>query len=163
MGVSFLLKRRHERGFLPIQFAHNQKLVATGISGSIKQYAAARKETVRGNRSPLLLYRAENIPSPSPKINSEGLDTSKILYGVFTNVWEEFLWILRITEGSWDSLGFLRIPADSKGLLRILWSQDHGNFRDSVGVCQNPWRFSRILRYSSKSVRRFWSVEPLDQ
>ena len=111
----------------------------------------------------LFSYTGQKIFHPHAKIiniNSEGLDTSKILYGVFTNVWEEFLWV---TEGSWDSLGFLRIPADSKGLLRILWSQDHGNFRDSVGVCQNPWRFSRILRYSSKSVRRFWSAEPLDQ
>ena len=34
-------------------------------------------------------------------INSEGLDTSKILYGVFTNVWEEVLWILT---------GLLKVP-----------------------------------------------------
>ena len=58
MGVSFLLKRRHERSFLPIQFAQNKKLVATDIGGDFKQCstivvatASARQETDRGDRT----------------------------------------------------------------------------------------------------------------
>ena len=58
MGVSFLLKRRHERSFLPIQFAQNKKLVATDIGGDFRECstivvatASARQETDRGDRT----------------------------------------------------------------------------------------------------------------
>ena len=58
MGVYFLLKRRHERSFLPIQFAQNKKLVATDIGGDFTQCSAivvatasARQETDRGDRT----------------------------------------------------------------------------------------------------------------
>ena len=75
--------------------------------------------------------------------------------GVSQDSWE----FLGIPRNSW---GFLRIPGDSKGFLRILRSQDHGDSRVSVGFCLNPWGFLGILRVSSKSVRGFLSVEPLD-
>ena len=89
---------------------------------------------------------------------------SKILY--------EVAWLLDMSgKNSWgfsgfleiprDSWGFLWIPRDSKGFLRILCSQYLGVSWDSSGFRQNPWGFLGILRDSSKSVRGFWSVDPL--
>ena len=101
-------------------------------------------------------------------ISSEGCDTSKILYEVSKIDRGKILRILRILEDSGDSLGipgdswgFQGIPKDSWGFLITLWSRNHGDSRDSAGFCRKPWGFSRILWVSRKSVRGFWSVEPL--
>ena len=110
-----------------------------------------------------LIRKSENqfcfslLPSVFELLREE-LDTLKILYEVSKNVQEE-LSILRILEDSLgfleDSWGFLRFPGDSKGFLRILESQDHGDYRVSVRFCRSPWGFLGILWVSLKSVQGF--------
>ena len=74
---------------------------------------------------------------------------------------QDFVGFLGISGISGDSKGFLKILGDSREFSGIQQTEKHGVSKDSNGFHKNPWRFLGIFRVSAKTVRGFWSVEPL--